>query len=173
MPLDGSASVEPQMEHGIIVEALSKIVHSLPQSRQLTFRKRPPNISPLSLVDEFELPSSLPLGRVGLASLGASEYQIDSLSRLLSGWLRPGEATVPRGNTAKPPLSPLEFTCRPLPDTLHGVFRVLASGWAVAHDLSWHLHHPVTSARCAPRATDGPYMNYVERLSNCSEDYRP
>ena len=41
MPLDGSASVEPQMEHEIVVEALSKIVHSLPQSRQLTFRNRP------------------------------------------------------------------------------------------------------------------------------------
>ncbi len=62
MPLDGSASVEPQMEHEIVVEALSKIVHSLPQSRQLTFRKRPANISPLSPVDEFELPRSLPLG---------------------------------------------------------------------------------------------------------------
>ena len=62
MPLDGSASVEPQMEHEIVVEALSKIVHSLPQSRQLTFRKRPPNTSPPLLVDEFELPSSLPFG---------------------------------------------------------------------------------------------------------------
>jgi hypothetical protein len=62
MPLDGSASVEPQMEHDIVVEDLSKMVHSLPQSRQLTFRKRPLIISSLSIVDELELPSPLPFG---------------------------------------------------------------------------------------------------------------
>ena len=62
MPLDGSASVEPQMEHEIVVEDLSKMVHSLPQSRQLTFRKRPLIISSLSIVDELELPSPLPFG---------------------------------------------------------------------------------------------------------------
>jgi len=74
MPLDGSASVQPQMGHGTVVEALSKIVHSLPQSRQLTFRKRPLIIPLRSLVDEFKLSSPLPLGRMGLSRFGASVY---------------------------------------------------------------------------------------------------
>ena len=71
IPPDGSARVDPQIEQVTEVEALSKIVHSFPQSRQLTFRNLPATISSPSVVHKFELSSSLPLGRVCLSSFGA------------------------------------------------------------------------------------------------------
>jgi len=59
MPLEGSARVEPQIEQEMIVDALSKIVDSFPQSRHATFKNLPLIIS---LIYQFKFPRSLPFG---------------------------------------------------------------------------------------------------------------
>jgi len=159
LPPDGSASVEPQIEQEIAVEALSKMVHSLPQSRQLTLRKLPTIIPPKSLVHELELSGSLTLGGMGLSSFSAPVDEVDSLSRLLARWLGTGKSSVSCRHSSEPSLPPLEFTRAPLLYPLDSVLGMLASKGTVSHDFPWHLHHLLTQALCARRATDGPYLN--------------
>ena len=151
LPPAGRASVAPQIEQAIEVDALSKIMASLPQSRQLTRRNLPAIISPQSFVDQFELPGALPGRRVCLSGLLAPVDQVDALGRLLPRWLRSWETTVSRGNPTEAALPPLQLASTSLLDALDRVLGVLTSRGAVALHRPWHLHHVPTSRLATAR----------------------
>lgn len=72
-PPAGRARVDPQIEQAIEVDALSKIIASCPQSRQLTRRNfASPMIIPQSLLNEFKLLRTLRGRLVSLSGLGAA-----------------------------------------------------------------------------------------------------
>jgi len=99
-----------------------------------------------SLIDEFELLSTLALGGMRLPSLCAAVDDIDSLGRLLSTlWLGTRESTVTGSDSAESSLTPLELTRSALLDPLDSMHRVLASRWAVTLDLPGTLHHATSS----------------------------
>ncbi len=79
---------------------------------------------------------------MSLAGLCASVEDVDTLGRFLATvglWTR--ETSVSSHDTTKPSLTPAELRGSLFLHALHGVERVLASGWTVAHNLTGSLHH--------------------------------
>ena len=79
---------------------------------------------------------------MGLARLRASVQNVHALGGLfptVGFWTR--ETSVTRHNPAKTSLTPTEFRSTLFLNALDGVEGVLASGWAVAHNLTGSLHH--------------------------------
>ncbi len=78
---------------------------------------------------------------MSLSSFRAPVDQVDPFRRFIARRLWSRESPVSGRNSAKSPLTPLELTGTPLLDSLHGVFGVLASSWAVPHYFPRHLYH--------------------------------
>ncbi len=135
-----------QISQAMAVVAREKMVDSLPQSRQLTF-KNWLAMDNTSSVDQFELLCPLTGSIVRLPGLCASVEHVDPLGRLLTAigfWT--GETAVTRHDATEAALTPAEFRGALFLDALNGVERVLSSRRAVSLDLTWSLHHVTTSA---------------------------
>ena len=79
---------------------------------------------------------------MGFAGFRAAVEDVDALRGLFTSvWFWTWETTVPRHDTAEASLTPAELGGSLLLHTLHGVEGVLASRWAVAHNLTGSLHH--------------------------------
>ena len=79
---------------------------------------------------------------MGLARLRASvqkDHALGGFFPTVGLWTR--ETSVTRHNPAKASLTPAEFRSTLFLHALDGVEGVLASGWAVAHNLTGSLHH--------------------------------
>lgn len=123
------------------VVAREKIVDSLPQSRQLTF-KNWLAMENTSTVNKFEFLSTLARGVVGLARFRAAVEDVHTLGWLFSPiGFGTRETAVPRHHTSESALTPAEFRRSLLFHTLDGVERVLTSRRAVSLDLTGTLHH--------------------------------
>jgi hypothetical protein len=130
-----------QTSHAIAVVAREKIVDSLPQSRQLTFRKLFV-IFYTSLVNQFEFLSTLARGIVGFAGFSAPVENVNSLGWLFTTVrLWTWETTVSSHDTTETALTPAKFGGASLLNALNGVHGMLASRRTVALDLSGSLDH--------------------------------
>ena len=124
---------------------------SLPQSEQATLKKFLA-IGVNSLVNQFELLSSLAWCIMRLAGLRATEENVHSLGWLFTAVrLRTWETTVSSHNTAEPSLTPAKFGCALLLHTLHCVHGMLTSRGTVTLDLTRHFHHKSTLSIRATR----------------------
>ena len=140
-PPAGLVSVALQTPQAMEVVAREKMMDSLPQSRQLTRRNWLVMLG-TSAVDEFEFLGTLARSVVGFAGFRAAVEDVDALRGLFTSvWFWTWETTVPRHDTAEASLTPAELGGSLLLHTLHGVEGVLASRWAVAHNLTGSLHH--------------------------------
>ena len=114
---------------------------SLPQSAQATLKKFLA-IGVNSLVNQFELLSSLAWCIMRLAGLRATEENVHSLGWLFTAVrLRTWETTVSSHNAAETALTPAKFGGASLLNALNGVHGMLASRRTVALDLSGSLYH--------------------------------
>ena len=130
----------------MVVVAREKMVDSLPQSRQLTFKNSLAMVF-TSSVDQFEFLCTLARGVVCLAGFCATVENVDALGRFITTigfWTR--ETTVPRHHTAEPALTPAQLRGTLFLHSLNGVECVLSSRRAVPLDLAWSLHHGNTLA---------------------------
>ena len=114
------------------------------QSRHETFR----NFAVIfytSIIHKFELLCTLARGVMSLASLSAAEKDVDTFCWLFTAVrLWTWETTVSCHDSSETTLTPLQFTCALLFDTLDCVHGVLASTRAVTLYLTWHLYHSLT-----------------------------
>ena len=123
------------------VVAREKMRDSLPQSRQLTFRKLLVTLF-TSAVDQFEFLGTLARSVVCFARFSAPVEDVDALGRLFSAvgfgtW----ETAVTCHHPTESPLTPPELRRTSFLDALNGVEGMLARRGAVSLDLTWTLHH--------------------------------
>jgi hypothetical protein len=140
-PPDGLVNVALQTPQAMDVVAREKIIDSLPQSRQLTFRKWLV-IEFTSSIHKFEFLGTLARCVVGFAGFCAPVENVDALGWLLATvgfWT--GETTVSSHHAAETSLTPAKLRGSLFLDTLNRVEGVLASRRAVAHNLTGSLHH--------------------------------
>ena len=126
-------------------------------------------MSPKSLVDEFEFLRSLAWRSVCLSCFSTPVENVDSLGWLFSTlrlWTR--ETSVTCCDSTESALSPLQFACTSLLDTLNGMHRVSASLGAVTLDLTGHLDHCSNLLTIWVRACDHrPVYEGVAREGIC------
>ena len=125
----------------MVVVAREKMVDSLPQSRQLTFKNSLAMVF-TSSVDQFEFLCTLARGIMRLAGFCATVENVHPLGWLFASigfWTR--ETTVTRHHTAEPALTPAKLRGSLFLHSLNGVERVLSSRGAVSLDLTGSLHH--------------------------------
>ena len=124
---------------------------SLPQSEQATLKKFLA-IGANSLVNQFELLSSLAWCIMRLAGLRATEENVDSLGWLFTAIrLRTWETTVASHHAAEPSLTPAKFGSALFLYALHGVHGMLTSRRTVTLHLTRHFHHKSTLSIRATR----------------------
>ena len=95
-----------------------------------------------SAVDKFEFLGPLARGVVGFSGLCAPVENVDPLGGFFTTvrfW--PRETSVTGHDPTETSLTPSKFGGSLFLDALNGVKRVLASGRAVAHNLTGSLHH--------------------------------
>jgi hypothetical protein len=141
LPPEGLVSVALHTSQAMDVVAREKMVHSLPQSRQLTFRNWLVIVF-TSAVDQFEFLGSLARSVMRFAGFSAPVENVHSLRWLFSAvGLWTWETTVTRHDATESSLTPAQLRSALLLHTLHGVEGVLTSRGAVSLDLTGSLHH--------------------------------
>ena len=141
MPPAGLVNVALQTPQAMEVVAREKMMDSLPQSRQLTRRKWLV-IGNTSTVDKFEFLGSLARSVVRFARFRAAVENVDTLGGLFTTiGLGTRETSVTGHDATESALTPAKLGGSLLLHSLHRVEGVLASRWAVAHNLTGSLHH--------------------------------
>lgn len=106
-----------------------------------------------SLVYQFKFLRSLAWSVVCFTSFSTTVKDIDSLCRFFTAFRTwSWETSVTGHDSSESSLTPSQFGCSLLLDSLDGVNCVLASRWAVALDLSrsfYHIEHLRRSTHCS------------------------